>query len=134
MQDGIAPDEIEGCVGERQASAASAWTHSILDAVAVRPIASLGEIAAGKFEPRDDCAASRQDDGCHAVAAAQIENAAAADVAEPGHRRADPAFVIEIGVVVDEESFGGQIGTASCRLGVVILALHCQPRHRVPFA
>ena len=133
MQNGIAPNEIEGLVGERQHLRVGLDPFDV-HAVADRTITSFSEVAAGKLKPRDVCATSRQNDGRHSVTASEIENAAGADVSQPGDRGANPAFVIEICVVVDVESFCGQIGTASCRLSVVIVAFRCQPGHRVPFA
>jgi hypothetical protein len=133
VQNGVTPDTVKRSVGEREHLSVGLDPFD-LRIVADCPSAGLGKIAAGKFESRDAGPASREDDGRHSMAAPQIEHPPSANIAEPSQRRADPAFVIEVGFVVDKESFGGQIGTASCRLGVVILALHCQPRHRVPFA
>src|SRR5207248_1544527 len=42
-------------------------------------------------------------DGGHAVATAVVQNVQAADVAEPGQCRANPAFVIEVGGILDEQ-------------------------------
>lgn len=118
MQHGIAPDAVETGVGERQLLAVAGHPRN---GRVVRPCSRRGllKICRGQIERRHSGAAPRQHDSRHAVATTEIEDAAAAHVAEPLEGGPNPRFVIEIIVVGKGQGAIGEIAGALPRLLVV---------------
>ena len=102
VQHRVAPNTIKASLGEGQALAVHLYKING-DAIGVGSGLGLGEIAGRQVEGSHASAAAGQDNGGHAVPAPEIEDAQAANIAQLGHRRANPGFMIQVGVVVENQ-------------------------------
>lgn len=100
MQDGVAPDAIEGLVGERESLAVG--LHELnLYTIRLSPPAGFFQVAGREIKRSDVGSLPCESHRCHAVAAAVIQHAGAADVAKLLKGRPDPGFVVQVGCVLE---------------------------------
>jgi hypothetical protein len=93
---------------------------------------SLGDIPGRQVAGGDDRSAAGQDDGRHAVAAAQVQNRLVADIAEAGEGRPNPGFVVEIIRIAETEPvrLGCERDSPGAGLAVVELLFAAQAVRR----
>jgi hypothetical protein len=97
VEDGVPPHGVERAVGERQRLAVGD-DRGAGDAVGPQPRAGLGDGPGGQVERGHVGPGPGEHDRRHAVPAAVVEGALAAQVAEPRERRPHPRLVVEEGV------------------------------------
>jgi hypothetical protein len=120
VQDGVAPDAVEGFIGEWQPLAVGLHEGNG-DAIGIGSAPRFGEVAPRQIESRDARAAPGQYDGRHGVAAAVIQNAQPGHFTEPVEGGSYPGLVIEIGVVVKLEFVWADVESRSALAGLIIM-------------
>jgi hypothetical protein len=95
VEDRIAPDGIECAVAERQILGIRFLTFNA-HAIRRRPLLGLPYVPGGKVECGNIRPPAGEDDGRHPVPATVVEDLFSVNAPEPGERRANPRFVVEV--------------------------------------